>query len=118
MIWAILTAVRGFLAKLPWQIWAILGALAVVFLAYSHGKGVGRDEVRAEIEAANKANIERQDKANAKADTERAIDHERNESNERERNDAIANDGRTGLSCQRLRAAGYREAALPAECRR
>lgn len=47
MIWAALTAVRGFLAKLPWQIWAVLGAFVIVFLAYTAGKREGHAQCEA-----------------------------------------------------------------------
>ena len=102
-----------------WQI--TVGAIVLLIgshtLAYCVGHGDGEDSAKAAIA---KAEIERQRKtreADENADAARQSDDERNDANAQQRDDAIAADGRTGLSCQRLRAAGYRESSLPAPCR-
>ena len=86
-------------------------------LAYYVGHGDGEDSTTAAIA---KAEIKQQRKtrqADENADAARQTDDERNDANAQEREAAITRDGRTGLSCQRLRAAGYREADLPEPCR-
>ena len=102
-----------------WQI--ALGFLILLIsshgLAYCKGRNDGAENIRAAI---SKAQIQQQRKtrdADENADAARQTDDERNDANAQERDDAIASDGRTGLSCQRLRQ-HYSESELPKSCER
>ena len=42
-------AIRAFLGKLPWQLYAVLAAIGIVLLAYSKGYGDARDKYRRQM---------------------------------------------------------------------
>ena len=44
-------AIRAFLGKLPWQVWAALAAIGIVLLAYSKGYSDARDKYKAQLAA-------------------------------------------------------------------
>lgn len=117
MIFTALAAVRGFLGSIPREVWYILAAVLLFWLAYEKGDDAGYERSQAEYaEAARKA-AEKARKADDEASKQREADTRRNQENDDARNDAIDRDGRRGLNCERLRRAGYLDADLPAVCR-
>ena len=73
MIW--FTAIRAFLGRLPWQVWAALGALAALWWAYHSGYEKRDTEAKAEMAETIAAYTQAQAEAErlalaAKAETE------------------------------------------------
>jgi hypothetical protein len=98
-----------FLRGIPWQVWAALGALLLLFVAYSQGKGAGVAQERArqaQIEAQAVKQARLADEA-ARQEVTKGQDDVR-QSNERAREAANAGDDplRDGLRSLRADKAG------------
>ena len=73
-------ATKGFLKSIPRDVWYILGALALVWIVFQHGKSVGYAKCKAEYaEAARKA-AEKAREADAEAG--KVIDSEKGKTDE------------------------------------
>lgn len=114
---AALAAVRGFLASVPREVWYILAAVLLLWLAYERGDNAGYERSRAEYAEAVRKAQERARKADDEATKQREADNKSNQEKSDARNEAIDRGGRTALNCERLRQAGFREADIPGECR-
>lgn len=107
MIWALLTTVRGFLAKIPWQVWLVLAVLLSAWLWGNHRYDQGVDRERGRWEAAAAEAKARANASTITAAERRSTDTIRNTEAERARTDAIAanpDDPYRALACQRLRS--------------
>lgn len=94
-----------FLSRIPWQVYAALGALLVVLFAYSQGKGAGIAQERArqaQIEAQAVKRARTADDA-ARQEVTKGQDDVR-ESNQRARDAANAGTDKLGDGLRSLRA--------------
>lgn len=113
MIWALLTTARGFLAKIPWQVWLVLAVLLSAWLWGNHRYDQGVDRERGRWEAAAAKAKARANASTITAAERRATDTIRNTEAERARNEAIdqatpgiaPDDANRRLACQRMRQA-------------
>lgn len=119
MIWTALIAARSFLAKIPWQVWAVAAVLLSAWLWGNHRYEQGVDHERARWEAAAAKAQKRADKATVTAGEQRAADTIRNHDADTARKEAInasPDDPYRALACHRLHAAGQHAAAAEAGC--
>lgn len=79
MIWTALTVARGFLAKIPWQLYGIAALIAVAWFYGNHRYAEGVEDERAErdkvIAAAVLKAVEAEREAQAAHDTREAARH-------------------------------------------
>lgn len=67
-----LIAIRSFLGKLPWQLYAALGAILLLFATYHKGRHDGKQVMIARLEEAERVAKEKAAKAIVKADANQA----------------------------------------------
>lgn len=115
MVMSFLIAAGGLLRKVPWPFWAVAGALAVAFFYGNARYNDGVSDERARWEAKVQEAKDRAKDADVGAADQRAKDAERNDDASDARKDAIRDNGRVGLNCERLRRA-YPNRPLPPAC--
>lgn len=114
MIWTALLAARSFLAKVPWQAWAIAAVLATGWFYGNHRHSQGIADERARWVAMQAEAKAVADEATIEAAGQRTTDTIRNTEAERIRNEATISGGRIGRDCARLRQAGVDLGSVPA----
>ena len=115
MISAGLLTAWQFVKNLPWQLWLVLAVIATGWFYGNARYNDGVAEERARWEAKVQEAKDRAKDADVGAADQRAKDAERNDDASDARKDAIRDNGRTGLNCERLRRA-YPNRPLPAAC--
>ena len=114
MIWTALLSARAFLAKVPWQVWAVAAVLLSAWLWGNHRYSQGWDAREAKYEAQAAKDKARADAATVEAGEQRAADTIRNHDLDTARKEAInanPDNPRRALNCERLRQAGLDAAA-------
>ena len=115
MTFAFVSSALAFLKRVPWQLWLVL---AVIATGWFYGNARYKDGVsdeRARWEAKVQEAKDRAKDADVGAADQRAKDAERNDDASDARKDAIRDNGRVGLNCERLRRA-YPNRPLPPAC--